>query len=167
MLLSSLSGTVFLLCCLVRYSAFAVGSGTIPHQTTLSAGTTTFVMMRRQTLVYFHVHKLILVRHSHKDLVCEFDVVFWIKLILSTLTISNAIAGIVRLTLMTTYKMTSNIIVPNLILILNFNSSGDILTGDQNITNHDNLRKIISQWQFDSENTQGHEKPLLYDSRCC
>lgn len=52
----------------------------------LSAGTTTFVMMRRQTLVYFHVLKLILVRHSHKDLVCEFDVVFWIKLILSTLT---------------------------------------------------------------------------------
>ena len=45
---------------------------------------------------------------------------------------------------MTTYKMTSNIIVPNLILILNFNSSGDIITGDQNITNHDNLRKIIS-----------------------
>ena len=46
----------------------------------LSAGTTTFVMMRRQTLVYFHVFKFILVRHSHKDLVCEFDVVFWIKL---------------------------------------------------------------------------------------
>ena len=34
-LLSSPSRTVFLLCCLVKYSALAVGSGTIPHQTTL------------------------------------------------------------------------------------------------------------------------------------